>query len=562
MKYKSVILIILFAAAFIKPQQMNRQQLDSLYDAYLSMSAMGTSNEVNPAIHTELMSVKADTGFIKCGFGTVNEVRVHLNEFTDGQQKVLKVLLSRPITDTSFVTPSGFFRVHYNVFGSQAPGYSLTQLAIALDSAYNFEVNYLGYPPPPSDNGAGGDDKYDVYIQNLGGPSSGSYGYTEFENEVVPGSNRWTSYMVIDNDYAGYYTSGINGARVTVAHEFHHSIQGGDYIYRDEDRFFYELTSTSMETFVYNSIHDYFAYLNDYFRYTNKSFATNDGYDLAIWNIFLKNKYGFDILKKQWQLMPKFRALNAINNSLIDYGSTFGKALSEFGIWTFYTNSRALSGKYFKEAKYYPLVKYLTTIQFQPPTKEVNLDVGAVSNTFISFENPVSLDTLVTVITNSDVQNGINNINSYYSFDYKLFNYSESGSQNLTNTPYSAKFTAAKPSFWLTGEIYNNQVVNSGEYITAQVDYAFPSPFSYSKNQYIFIPVKPDASSSADLNIYTSSMQLVYSSNLQIRYLYGQKVVKWNAENNKNEKLPSGVYLFITKSGNNTTTGKLVIFNE
>ena len=56
--------------------------------------------------------------------------------------------------------------------------------------------------------------------------------------------------MMIDNDFTSYFSSGINGARVTVAHEFHHSIQGGNYIFRPEDTFFYEITSTAMEEFV------------------------------------------------------------------------------------------------------------------------------------------------------------------------------------------------------------------------------------------------------------------------------------------------------------------------
>ena len=33
--------------------------------------------------------------------------------------------------------------------------------------------------------------------------------------------------MMIDNNYSEYPTIGLNGAKVTVAHEFHHSIQLG-----------------------------------------------------------------------------------------------------------------------------------------------------------------------------------------------------------------------------------------------------------------------------------------------------------------------------------------------
>ncbi len=94
----------------------------------------------------------------------------------------------------------------------------------SMDSVYRFEVEYLGYLPPPADNSAGGDDKYDVYIQDQ---PAGLYGYTEPENKV--GGTNWTSFLVIDNAYVGYYSSGIDGMLVTVAHEFHHGIQVGNY---------------------------------------------------------------------------------------------------------------------------------------------------------------------------------------------------------------------------------------------------------------------------------------------------------------------------------------------
>ena len=71
--------------------------------------------------------------------------------------------------------------------------------------------------------------------------------------------------MIID--IAIFLTKGINAARVTVAHEFHHAIQLGNYSYRDSDLFFYELTSTSMEEFVFNSVNDYYNYLTDYFYF-------------------------------------------------------------------------------------------------------------------------------------------------------------------------------------------------------------------------------------------------------------------------------------------------------
>ena len=139
-------------------------------------------------------------------------------------------------------------------------------LLSALDSVYKFEITHLGYPLPPPDGIIGGDDKYDIYVMNIG-----DYGYTQPENNV--GASNWTTYMVIDNDFGSqFYTHGIDAARVTVAHEFHHAVQMGNYApinpsepYRNADRFFYELTSTAFEEFVFDNVNDYYAYMPAYF---------------------------------------------------------------------------------------------------------------------------------------------------------------------------------------------------------------------------------------------------------------------------------------------------------
>ena len=60
-----------------------------------------------------------------------------------------------------------------------------------------------------------------------------------------------------------------------------------------KDTFFYEITSTAMEEFVYDSVNDYYAYMPSYFLSPQKAFAENDGYNLAIWNIYLKENFGF-----------------------------------------------------------------------------------------------------------------------------------------------------------------------------------------------------------------------------------------------------------------------------
>ena len=400
MKKSSLFILLLFLCLPIKAQNLKSNQLDSLYNVFLQIRGHHAAGQ-----HAQIQSVGIT--HIKCGFGIVNTIRSNYNRFTIAQRSVLQSLLDRPSTDTSIVTPNGFFRVHFTK--ADTPNYipdeirdtittssemQLLQkeyfdsLSIALDSAYNFEVNYLGYPPPPFDNGAGGDDKYDIYISTLGN----EYGETDPEDEVVPGSGRYTSYMMINGDYSGFYTNGINAARVTVSHEFHHSIQIGNYIYRyNLDEFFYELTSTAMEHFVYPTIRDYVQYLPYYFYNTQNSLGLNgtfQEYALAIWNIFQKDAFGYDIIKKEWELMPQMRALQAIANGFADYNASFGEQLNKFGIWTYYTNYRSIPNMYFEDAVYYPVILPVANLQLTSSSTSVQSNSVPVSNNFISIINP------------------------------------------------------------------------------------------------------------------------------------------------------------------------------
>ena len=556
MNRKILIFFILTLTLSVYSQDLKREQIDSLFNLYVKIHNNSLPGPIQIPVEDILHG--------KCSFGTAAEVFLHFNEFTDAQQKILKELTTRPVTDTSIVSPSGFFRVHYNTGGPYVPQYDVYEFAKALDSAYNFEVNYLGYPPPPSDTvggispaEAGGDGRYDVYIVGMN-----DYGETDFETQLSQSPLRYTTFMQVHYSFgSGFFTHGINAARVTAAHEFHHSIQVGNYIFRAADLFFYELTSTSMEEFVYDSVNDYYGYMPDYFDNTDLAFASNNGYDLAIWNIYMKDKFGFDIIKKQWETMPDARAISAINSSLFDEGTSFGKELDRFGIWTFYTNYRAKPGEYFEEAANYPLIHPVSVIQMNTSSVNVTVNAHPTSNSFIYFIIPAESDTLTVLVTNSDYNKGIDSIQSLSPFQYYVYNYNEPGSQQLTDKYYS-KLITGQPTFWASSEFINGFLIREGEIPEQLADYAFPNPFRYGKNSYVYFPVNGGGGSEADLNIYTPAMELVYSVTKPFDYIQGQKVMKWNGLDNKNSRVPSGIYIFITDSGNKKKVGKLVIFNE
>ena len=131
----------------------------------------------------------------------------------------------------------------------------------------------------------------------------------------------------------------------------------------------------------------------------------------------------------------------------------------------------------------------------------------------------------------------------------------------ITNDYYYS-FSTQQPAFWLNSAILNNIVIDSGRTGIDNTDYAHPSPFNYKNNYSLFLPVQPNSSGYAELDIYSISMRQVYTGSKQIIIRDGRKVLVWNALDNNNAKLASGVYIYVIKSGDNTTKGKLVIFDE
>lgn len=543
MKYFITIILFLFTSTY--SQDLNNRELDSLFNLYMKIK--------NPAA-LEARTID-DTALSKCGFSVVNSVRLNFDKFSAEQQQQLLKMFQRPSSQTDVVTPSGYFRIHYDTSGINALKYDLNLLMQSLDSSYEFEVTKLGYLPP-KDNGSGGDDKYDVYVRNVGN----LYGYTELEDRIS--GNTYNSFMVIDNEYTHTNSRGIDGARVTVAHELHHGIQIGSYAYSDQDIYFHELSSTAMEEFVYDGINDYYYYMDDYFRGTDIPFPEHNGYDLAIWNVFLKSMFDFNILKKQWEVLPDKRAIDAIVFSIGERGANFQDIFNKFGIWTYFTGFRAIPGKYFEEGSNYPVVSNLVQKSFTPPADTLVLNAYPVSHNYLTLSASIyqGIDTLTILISNSDYKRVSMDPYQAETAVYELYIDSSDGLSKISEGYYK-RFTVQNTAFWAASEFLNNQLVSEG-FIRIESESAFPLPFRYNVNSLIYFPVKMNPANEIELYIYSASMDLVYNSTKSIFNMFGKNIVSWNGRTFENRKLGSGVYLYVIKSGDDIVKGKLIIFND
>jgi hypothetical protein len=198
-------------------------------------------------------------------------------------------ILARP-TDTgsgNYTAPRGDFRrtcppnfcVHWVVSTRDAPSPTdsdangkpdwIDSTVSVMTEVWTAEITNLGYKKPKADTPTGGhrggnpNKKLDIFIQDVGRPSIGVYGYCTTDDPRRNTRRDVSSYCVLDDDYgAGQFsgTNGLDALKVTAAHEFHHASHFA-YDWK-EDRALLEGTATNMEAAVYGSIHDNYQYFD------------------------------------------------------------------------------------------------------------------------------------------------------------------------------------------------------------------------------------------------------------------------------------------------------------
>ncbi|NOZ07317.1 MAG: hypothetical protein GXO91_00385 [FCB group bacterium] len=213
---------------------------------------------------------------------------------------------TRPETETSALSPSGHFQVHFDLSGPDAPDQTdsdlngvpdyIDEVGVIADSARQVLLEVMGYDPEPADS----DGIYDIFVANRG---PGAYGLTTLE-----GANG-SSYLEIDNDFSeGYYIPGINTMRLTVAHEFFHAVQLGYETTIAFNRFFFEMSSTWIEDVIVPDGDDYLYWVNDYFADPDQNIDDTDGYSIALFGHYLvrmienvTDETGSTIMRRIWE---------------------------------------------------------------------------------------------------------------------------------------------------------------------------------------------------------------------------------------------------------------------
>jgi hypothetical protein len=363
-----VILTILACLVFkngesSSPQTTLAQTLEEEYQQgsiseaqYVAYQLMGIQN--SPALPERYRSLPRPV--TQLGTGLVAEALTLFDAADPADRELLQSVLDRPTNlPYSALSPDSLFRIHYALEGSNAAADAfIVQAGIAYDSAYHLLVDVMGYPPPPLDNVDG--PQYDVYVYDIG-----DYGYTTPESPAPSAAfpYAYTSFIQMDNDFTSTYTKGIDGMRVTAAHEFFHTVQVGMRNFTTtelDSRWFYEACATWMEDVACEEVNDYLQYLSNYFANLHRSLRTFNGiheYGASIFFHMLEKKYGADIVLQMWKKFSVNELYASLDAALRAKGSSLAMELADHMVWNYFTGDRADPVQYYPEGADYPQVK-------------------------------------------------------------------------------------------------------------------------------------------------------------------------------------------------------------
>lgn len=240
------------------------------------------------------------------------------------------------------------FVIHYTERGGDRveEGY-VDDVAEAVELAWQIQVEQLGWPAPPSDNGLGGDARYDIYLKEIVGSES-TLGYTARENIVGDNPNSpdvetaaATSYIVLDNDYddtEDTSSDSIGLMRTTMIHEFNHALQFG-FDGQEPTSWIFEATAVWMETAGAGKDQDATGYIEYAYTYPELCFGTIDDPQDGLlqygeWTFVqsLIDQHGDNIVIDVWESFAKYDGFEAIERALAPYNDTLVNAMERMRV--------------------------------------------------------------------------------------------------------------------------------------------------------------------------------------------------------------------------------------
>ena len=301
-------------------------QLDEFY---LSAFGLQPVPQAASALQKAILLPAADTEDAPhSGTPLKHGLRRDWNKLEPATQKVLAKQLAAPVlaNEATFKSANGRYLIHYATTGTDAPPLAdlngngvpdwVETVAQTFEDVAGVYVT-RGWRLAPTVGAA----PYDVYMHDLA--PQRFYGLTTTDKPIPsPGfANAYTSFLEIDNDFTdnifvnatgGPYTP-LQSLQITAAHEYHHAIQYG-YNF-SFDVWYAEATAVWHEDELYDGVNQGYNYIPGWFNNSTRSLdtgvsvTTGGGYGRWIFNRYLAEQHGVDIVRTVWE---KLATLNPV----------------------------------------------------------------------------------------------------------------------------------------------------------------------------------------------------------------------------------------------------------
>ncbi|MCX7759373.1 MAG: hypothetical protein N2169_07210 [bacterium] len=319
----------------------------------------------------------------ECGFTKSLIDRVYLG----------KIAERRPILTNEQIINTEHFKIHYTLFGDDATTQEWAESTASIaEYCWNFFSSQKWALPPPDFN-MGCDNKYDIYIYNLGTAFHGvTYAESLYNNPYPDGKTSW---IAIRRDSLPRPLSKWDGLRSLISHELAHAVQarysGVENTFdgipdSSANNWFYENCAVYIEDIIYDDVNSLwksrFIEWYDPLDHPELPISSNLNYYQycgALWPTFLHEKYNDTIVRKIWEKLGQIAGQNlysGMENSLRIYAnSSLNEALRIYAIWRFFTGNHADS-LHFEEAYNYPTCVYREGFSSNWSTGELPLPSG------------------------------------------------------------------------------------------------------------------------------------------------------------------------------------------
>lgn len=484
----------------------------------------------------------------KCGTSMVALAYSRWNQLSPQVRQGILQALQRPTKQKSRPpSPSSRFRIHYDTTGIDTPALItsgpdarripntveqfIDSVAYYFEYARKLEVDTLGYSVPPTDGVQGGGPEYDIYVEELGTDMFGQTSWSESSDLIENGQRqRYSTYTEVDNDFLGYRTPGMDGLRVTAAHEFHHAVQVGSYGFwttvPNYDFYFYEITSVWMEHVAFPAVHDYYYYLPNYFERfkdgRNRSLPFNfwstsyRGYERTIWAHFLAKRFGRDVIRNIWTGMKATPALGSMTNALLQYGTTLESEFALFSYWNYFTADRSDPQRYYDEGKNYPRFAPNASTTFSGLSASVSSSASPLSTQF--FQLVLTSDTITAIVANVNAKGAQDPNTLWENFELRLSGTNLQPPYQKVARGLGLTFTTEEIKQWRT--LYLQSSTRSNANTAPDPS---PNPVRLSQDTKLLLPMVSGTENQAEVSFVNSALELAFSRQYPVTELFGTK---------------------------------------